>query len=255
MPTLRSARHLRTGLSLVAVGSVAVLGVACGSKEAPQVSATASLPSQGQITVPSIVIPSVTVPTTPALPTTVTTEKKSGSDTTAPKTSTTKKAPPTTVAKKSGGEFVIQAVDAYKEKLGAEFKAMDITVWVQDNERAEANVQDPAKPANVDNYEFDGSKVGSPNPVKLSGDGDLESNLFMVTEVAWEKMPELFEIAKTEIGSLEGSTGVTHVIIQKNLPFDSDTVIRVYVDGGTRSGGGSVAFHADGSVKQVYAPS
>ena len=61
--------------------------------------------------------------------------------------------------------------------------------------------------------------------------------------------------AKTEIGVLEGSQGVTHLIVHKNLPFDDDTVVNIYVDGGDRSDGGYVSFHADGTLKKVYGPS
>lgn len=52
----------------------------------------------------------------------------------------------------------------------------------------------------------------------------------------------------------EGSTGVTHLIIEKNLPFDEDTVVNIYVDGGTRSQGGYVSFLADGSLEKVFGP-
>ena len=65
----------------------------------------------------------------------------------------------------------------------------------------------------------------------------------------------MMEQAKAEIPLEEGSKGITHIIIKKNLPFDSDTVVDVYVDGGTRGDGGYVMFKGDGTLKKVYGPS
>jgi hypothetical protein len=146
-------------------------------------------------------------------------------------------------------------VEAFKAKLG-EFKALELTVnFNSSGSRAQLQAQDPAKPANVDAYVFTGKAVSGPEPVKLTGDGSLEENLYSVTEVAWDKLPAMFDEAKASIGELEGSTGVTHFIVKKNLPFDSDTVVNIYIDGGTRSSGGYVSFLADGTLKKVYGPS
>ena len=167
-------------------------------------------------------------------------------------TTTTAKSTATTTKKVVGPEFVGAAAAAFQAELG-DFKALEMTIH-PDQPRATVQVQDPAKPANVDEYEFTGVKVGSPAPVTLTGDGDLEANLFLASTIAWDKIPALMEQAVAEIGPLEGSTGVTHLIIQKNLPFDEDTVINIYVDGGTRSSGGYVSFLNDGTLKKVYGP-
>jgi hypothetical protein len=196
--------------------------------------------------------------TTTSKEATTTTEDLGGPDTSTKSvkgTTTVKKATPTTAAKLTDAQFAQAAIEAFKGKLG-EFKALELTVnFNSASSRAQLEAQDPAKPANVDAYEFTGSAVSGPEPVKLTGDGNLEENLFSVTEVAWEKLPDLFEQAKASIGELEGSTGVTHFIVKKNLPFDSDTVINIYIDGGTRSSGGYVSFQANGTLKKVYGPS
>ncbi len=167
---------------------------------------------------------------------------------------TTAKSTPTTSKKVVGPEFVGAAAAAFQAELG-DFKALQMTIH-PDQPRAALQVQDPAKPANVDEYEFTGTKVSSPSPVTLTltGDGDLEANLFLASTIAWDQIPAMMEQAVAEIGTLEGSTGVTHLIIQKNLPFDEDTVINIYVDGGTRSSGGYVSFLNDGTLKKVYGP-
>lgn len=168
-------------------------------------------------------------------------------------TTTTAKTTATTSKKVVGPEFVTAAGAAFQAELG-DYKALQITIH-PDQPRAAAQVQDPAKPANIDEYEFTGSSVGSPSPVTLTGDtSDLEANLFLASTIAWDQIPALMEQAVAEIGPLEGSTGVTHLIIQKNLPFDEDTVINIYVDGGTRSTGGYVSFLNDGTLKKVYGP-
>jgi hypothetical protein len=167
-------------------------------------------------------------------------------------TTTSAKSTPTTSKKVVGPEFVTSAATAFQTELG-DFKALQMTIH-PDQPRATLQVQDPAKPANVDEYEFTGTKVGSPAPVTLTGDGDLEANLFLASTIAWDQIPAMMEQAVAEIGPLEGSTGVTHLIIQKNLPFDEDTVINIYVDGGSRTSGGYVSFLNDGTLKKVYGP-
>lgn len=167
-------------------------------------------------------------------------------------TTTAKSTPATTTKKVVGPEFVGAAATAFQDELG-DFKALEMTIH-PDQPRARVQVQDPAKPANVDEYEFTGTKVSSPSPVTLRGDGDLEANLFLASTIAWDQIPALMDQAVAEIGPLEGSTGVTHLIIKKNLPFDEDTVINIYVDGGSRSSGGYVSFLNDGTLKRVYGP-
>lgn len=94
-------------------------------------------------------------------------------------------------------------------------------------------VQDPAIPANVDQYEWRGG-VGAPAPVTLVGDGDLEANLFSDNEVNWAAIPALVDAALAGI-PIEGAE-VTHVAIRRNLPFSDQVQIRVFVNG-TRSSG------------------
>jgi hypothetical protein len=113
--------------------------------------------------------------------------------------------------------------------------------------------QDPAKPANVDQYTYQDGEISEPVPVKLSGDGSLEENVFDPSTIAWDQLQSMMDQAKAAI-PVEDSKGITHVIIKKNLPFDASTVVDVYVDGGARSDGGYVMFGADGTLKKVYGP-
>jgi len=244
-------QRVRIGVSAAAIGSLVLVSAACTSTPTAVSTDSTGAP---------LASASASVGTTEAKASTTTTENVSGPGTSTKKvggtTSTTaKKAAPTTAAKLSDAEFAQAAVAAFRAKVG-EFRALELTVnFNSTSSRAQLEAQDPAKPANVDAYEFTGASVSGPEPVKLTGDGSLEENLFAVTEVAWEKLPELFEQAKASIGELEGSTGVTHFIVKKNLPFDGDTVINIYIDGGTRTSGGYVSFKADGTLKRVFGPS
>src|SRR5262249_55049837 len=70
---------------------------------------------------------------------------------------------------------------------------------------AEIRVQDPAKPENVDGYEYDASegKVKGPTPVVLMGSGKLEDSLFDLDQVAIDHIPELAKAALQKL-PLEG---------------------------------------------------
>ncbi len=109
-----------------------------------------------------------------------------------------------------------------------------------------AQVQDPSIPANVDEYQWRDT-LDSPAPVTLTGDGDLEANLFSDTDVNWAAIPALVEAALAQI-PIEGAE-VTHVIVQRDLPFSDAVQIRVFVTG-TR-GSGYLDADAQGNVLSV----
>lgn len=109
-----------------------------------------------------------------------------------------------------------------------------------------AQVQDPSIPVNVDEYQWR-ETLGSPSPVTLTGDGDLEANLFSDTEVNWAAIPALVEAALAQI-PIEGAE-VTHIFVQRNLPFTDTVQIRVFVNG-TR-GSGYLDADAQGNIIAV----
>lgn len=232
-----NAPSLRAGLSAVAIGSLVLLTGACSKSQEP-FQTTATPPSSISITTPSISIPDVPGVSTP---------------TSAKSREVPDKTTVTTAKAATGGAFGQQSYDLMKAKLG-DFKALEYTIFFGAQQRAEVQAQDPAKPQNVDQYTVEGAAVGSPAPVKLTGDGDLAENVFDPSTIAWDKLQDMMDQAKASIPVDDGK-GITHVIIKKNLPFDSDTVVDVYVDGGARSDGGYVMFLGDGTLKKVYGPS
>src|SRR5262249_10414235 len=94
------------------------------------------------------------------------------------------------------------------------------------DDRAILQVQDPAKPENVDQYTYH-HKVSAPRPVHLVGHGSLESNLFDFDAVAFDRLPALLDEAQKRT-NLEGQR-LTHLIIKRNLPFSKDVLIYVYL--------------------------
>jgi hypothetical protein len=188
-------------------------------------------------TIPTITIPTITIPpiTIPEIPTTVAA--------TTPPTEA-----PTTVPVAPTNLFAgTQAADVVAQFAAARGAApLRILQALFYPEYAFAQVQDPSIPVNVDEYQWRGT-VGPPAPVTLTGDGDLESNLFSDTEVNWAAIPALVEAALAQI-PIEGAT-VSHISVQRNLPFTADIQIRVFVDG-TR-GSGYLDADAQGNVLQV----
>lgn len=109
------------------------------------------------------------------------------------------------------------------------------------------SVQDPTIPENVDNYAWRGGRLGDPIPVQLFGDGDLDASVFAASEVDWSAISELVAQAPDAV-SVEGGV-VTHVHVERALPFSSDIQVRVFVNG-TRDSG-FVDGTADGTMISI----
>jgi hypothetical protein len=160
------------------------------------------------------------------------------------------------------GESLLRGVDAYTAELGPAIRALQYTQHfpVDSGSYASLQSQDPAKPQNVDQRDWRDGKVGDPQPVQLTTTpgASLEENLFTMSEINWPAiaaaMPGAPALVEQKLGTaLENSDGVTHIIAEKDLPFTSNTVVRVYVDGGDRTSGGYVEYLSDGTVAEVQA--
>lgn len=152
------------------------------------------------------------------------------------------------------------ALDAYDDVLDpTTTRVLQFTLHTPCDGRPYASVQsqDPAAPTHVDERDWRDGVVGEPSPVVLTGGGDLDSTLFTFGEIGWDAiwtaLDSSVSLVEQEVGPLENSDGITHLIVSRNLPFSPDVVIRVYVDGGDRSLGGYVRYLADGRVDAVQA--
>lgn len=184
-------------------------------------------PTIAQITIPTI--PTVTVPSTVVDQTVV--PVTTVPETTIPVPVTTLPAPPAATNLFDGTQSgdVISAIAAARG--ASPLRILEANLYPT---YAFAQVQDPNTPANVDEFDWRDGKVAPPAPVQLTGDGDLESNLFSDSEVNWAAVPGLVGAALAQI-PIEGAQ-VTHVHIARNLPFSADVQIRVFVDGTRKSG-------------------
>ncbi len=111
--------------------------------------------------------------------------------------------------------------------------------------------RDPARPENIDRRIWRDGDVGeaSPNPIDDRVDADTEPSLFTLGELDLSVLPRLVGDAVTRY---DQQVGVTHVIIDRFLPFDQRVLIRVYAsptDG--RSGGGYVSYDTAGNLVRV----
>lgn len=111
--------------------------------------------------------------------------------------------------------------------------------------------RDPANPGNIDRRIWRDGEVGAAeaNPIDDRVDADTEPKLFGPAELDPMILARLVDDAP---GHYELPTAVTHVLIDRFLPFDQRVLIRVYAsptDG--RSGGGYVSYDLAGAFVDV----
>jgi hypothetical protein len=78
----------------------------------------------------------------------------------------------------------------YHEALPGKIRALEFIIY---SNRAQMQVQDPAKPENVDQYDYSGT-ISAPIPVRLHGSKNLEANLFGLDEVAFDRVRRRLEL-------------------------------------------------------------
>ncbi len=136
-------------------------------------------------------------------------------------------------------------LNALKTKIGGgSVKALEFSIY---DTYANLQAQDPSKAAEVNEFKFRAGTVTGPIPVKLSGGGKLDRNLFTLDDVALDKLPamtaEALEKSKIEDGK------ITHVIVRRGLPFSPKVVVRVYVDSPRKDG--FVEFSETGVIGKI----
>ena len=101
---------------------------------------------------------------------------------------------------------------------------------------ASVQVQDPAKPENVDQYNYRDGQLSPPVPVRLHlFGGKLEDSLFDWNEVAFDKIPELARLAMEKI-PLEGGRVVGFRVGHAIVDTDGKVYISIDVEGTRKSG-------------------
>jgi hypothetical protein len=142
--------------------------------------------------------------------------------------------------------FETGAPAAYAAVLGAA-KATQLLEVLVYPEYAFVSYRDPAHPANIDQREWRNGQVGpaSANTIDDRYDAETAPRLFGAGELDLAVLSKLVDDAPKRFAL---PTEVTHVIVNRFLPFDQRVIIRVYAspsDG--RSGGGYVQYLTDGA--------
>lgn len=86
---------------------------------------------------------------------------------------------------------------------------------------ASAQVQDPAKPENIDSYTFRNGKLSEPTPVKIYGSGKISDNVFPLKEVNLAGIPALTKEMMDKLAEVEGGKMIGYSI-DRGLPFSKD---------------------------------
>jgi len=132
---------------------------------------------------------------------------------------------------------------------GAPVKVLEILVYP---DWAYVDVQVPDEPTHVDEYTWRGGDgVSGPEPQQML-DMEIEElpdKLFDLGEIDPTRFPGMTEQARAQFPD-EGME-VTHVIVDRFLPFDTRVLVRVYVDHPERGGGGYVEFTPDGGFVET----
>ena len=110
--------------------------------------------------------------------------------------------------------------------------------------RAIVQAEDRQKPGHVVEHELVNGAFGEPRSAEVRGSGELEVNLFPLSEVALRRVPELVTRATTEVDPAQGK--VTRVLVRRHLPKTDAVRFRVYVESPRVSG--SVDFDQDGNT-------
>ncbi len=111
-----------------------------------------------------------------------------------------------------------------------------------------ASVTTVAANGDVDNVFVRGPSADDPTPRPSAFADPDPASRFHESEVDWGVIPSLVERTPAELGM--ATAKVSHVIVEKNLPFTPDLVVRVYVSDVRHSG--RIDFRTDGSVLRMF---
>lgn len=131
------------------------------------------------------------------------------------------------------------------------FKGKDIKVFQKiyfyDDGRIIVSLQDPSKPDNIDEYTYQNGKWNEPEAVQISGGGDLNGNLFSLSEIKFETVAKVYKQLEEKAKDIEGAEINTGIYYNLNVLRQE----KAWFTGieGTR-GSYSGYFNADGSLKE-----
>lgn len=93
----------------------------------------------------------------------------------------------------------LENLPAYKGKEINVFQNMRLS----DDGRITIEVQDPEKPENIDHYEYENGKWSEPEPVQISGGGDMSANITPIKDIDFTKLPSIVKIYEEKAKEVE----------------------------------------------------
>ena len=151
-------------------------------------------------------------------------------------------------------EELQKAEDALKEL--PKFKGKDVQVFQNVQfyggtmPRIEIELIDPEKPENVDHYTYQGGKWSEPQPVQISGGGDLKDNSTPLNDIKFATVAIVYKNWKEKAATVEGAEKAELDYIYFNLWVPTQ---KRYWDANTIEGTRekyNINFNLDGSVRE-----
>lgn len=121
------------------------------------------------------------------------------------------------------------ALEALQAKAGGKLLRLEIRA-----RELTLQAEDASSPGAVLELHYRDGKIGEPEHATLRGKGQLSDNVFDLSELKLEAIPELAREAVRRIDAENGS--VDMVLVRRNLPDSDDVRLRVYVRSPKRDG-------------------
>ena len=82
-----------------------------------------------------------------------------------------------------------------------------------------AEIQDPNHPDNIDHYEFEDGKWSEPQPVRISGGGNMKDNVFPLDEIKFADIAKIAQAYGEKAKEVEAKeTDLPHVYYSLSVP-------------------------------------
>lgn len=123
------------------------------------------------------------------------------------------------------------------------------TVHFYDDGRIVIELQDPNKPQNVDHYEYKDGKWAEPQPVQISGGGDMKANTTPLNDIKFATVATIAKNYLEKSATVEGAKQeITHVYFSLFVPNQKRSWRAGSIDGSREKY--DIEFNMDGSVKE-----
>lgn len=140
-------------------------------------------------------------------------------------------------------DLIARTVRELEAKVGAPLRLLDLAA---ENGSLRIQVQDPAKPGNVDQYELREGRLAGPLPVQLLGPGSLEASLFPSSAIDLARIPDFTRAALAKLAIPEATATSLRIrvddppgAIRKRLHGEAAPpriVVRLYADSTRKKG-------------------